>query len=143
MKRGHFKGPSQRQLRVGEELRHVLAGMLARGEARDPDLSGVSVTVSEVRVSPDLRHATVYVLPLGGGGAENLLAGLERAAPYLRSRVARMVKLKFTPALVFKADTSFDYAGRIEDLLKEPAVARDVRARRRRRQGAAGESGDA
>lgn len=141
MKRGQFKAPSQRQLRVGEELRHALAGVLARGEARDPDLSSVSITVTEVRVSPGLRHATVYVLPLGGGGTENLLAGLKRAAPYLRSRVAQEVKLKFTPTLVFKADTSFDYAGRIEDLFKEPAVAKDVAAPRRR--GAAGDSGGA
>ncbi|MFQ5984564.1 MAG: 30S ribosome-binding factor RbfA [Alphaproteobacteria bacterium] len=143
MKRGQLKPLSQRQLRVGEELRHALAGVLARGEVRDPDLSGVSITVTEVRVSPDLRRATVFVLPLGGGGTENVLAGLKRAAPYLRSRVARAVELKFAPELVFRADTSFDQAGRIEELLKEPAVVKDRGASRARTQGAAGESGDA
>jgi ribosome-binding factor A len=108
--------PSQRQLRVGEEIRHILARLLARGEIRDPALSGVPLVVSEVRVSPDLRNATAYVTPFGGGGATPaLLQGLARAAPWFR-------------ALRFEADLSFDRAGRIDRLLHEPAVARDLRA---------------
>jgi len=120
------RGPSQRQLRVGEELRHALAWILERGEVRDPDLKDVPVTVTEVRVSPDLRSATVFVVPLGGGGTEAILAGLTRARPFLRRRVGSAVRLKFVPDITFRADTSYDEAGRIDALLRDPGIARDL-----------------
>jgi len=113
-------------LRVGEELRHALAWILERGEVRDPDLKGVSVTVTEVRVSPDLRKATVFVFPLGGGETEAVVTGLTRARPFLRRKVANAVRLKFVPDITFRADTSFDEARRIDILLRDPAVARDL-----------------
>jgi ribosome-binding factor A len=120
------RAPSQRQLRVGEALRHALSEILMRGDLRDPALQGASITVSEVRVSPDLRNATAFVVPLGGGHAEEILAGLRRAGPHLRGRVAQAVKLKFAPSLTFKTDTSFDYADHIDALLHSDAVARDL-----------------
>ncbi|MCH6589887.1 MAG: 30S ribosome-binding factor RbfA [Proteobacteria bacterium] len=126
MDRRAERGPSQRQLRVGEELRHALAWILERGEVRDPDLKGVSVTVTEVRVSPDLRKATVFVFPLGGGETEAVVTGLTRARPFLRRKVANAVRLKFVPDITFRADTSFDEARRIDILLRDPAVARDL-----------------
>lgn len=126
MDRRAERGPSQRQLRVGEELRHALAWILERGEVRDPDLKGVSVTVTEVRVSPDLRKATVFVFPLGGGETEAVVTGLTRARPFLRRKVANAVRLKFVPDITFRADTSFDEARRIDTLLRDPAVARDL-----------------
>ncbi len=119
------KAPGQRQLRVGEEIRHALSEVLARGELRDPDLIDVSLTVSEVRISPDLRSATAFVVPLGGamGGQSRdmvpLLAALRRAAPFLRGRLGRVVKLRNTPALSFQADTSFDEASKIDALLRQ------------------------
>ncbi len=126
MMKDRGRDPSQRQLRVGEELRHALATIIGRGELRDPGLSGTSVTVTEVRASPDLRHATAYIVPLGGGDSEAVLAGLERAAPYLQRQVARAVRLKFAPKFTFCADTSFDYAQKIGTLLDHPGVADDV-----------------
>ncbi len=126
MDRRAERGPSQRQLRVGEELRHALAWILERGEVRDPDLKGVSVTVTEVRVSPDLRKATVFVFPLGGGETEAVVTGLTRARPFLRRKVANAVRLKFVPDIRFRADSSFDEARRIDALLRDPAVARDL-----------------
>ena len=126
MARTTGKAPGQRQLRVGEELRHALAEVLGRGELRDPALDGVSITVTEVRVSPDLRNATAFVTPLGGGDSATLVAALARAAPFLRGRIGRMVQLKFTPALGFEADSSFDEAGRIDALLRSPPVAHDL-----------------
>ncbi len=126
MKKGEAKAPSQRQLRVGEELRHALAWILKRGEIRDPGLGGAAVTVTEVRVSPDLRNATAFVMPLGGGDVPNVVETLNRAAPFVKRQLGKAVKLKRLPALNFVADTSFDEAGRIEDLLKTPAVARDL-----------------
>lgn len=120
------RAPSQRQLRVGEALRHALSDILMRGDLRDPALQGASITVSEVRVSPDLRNATAFVVPLGGGDAEDILAGLRRAGPHLRGRVAQAVKLRFAPSLTFKTDTSFDYAEHIEALLHSNPVARDL-----------------
>jgi ribosome-binding factor A len=128
MQRG--KGPSQRQLRVGETIRHALAEMLARGEVRDPDLEGLVVTVTEVRPSPDLKVATVYVMPLGGVGGDLALAALGRAAPYLRGRIAREVELRFAPELRFALDTTFDEATRIESLLRSPDVARDLKRKK-------------
>ncbi|MGK9166013.1 30S ribosome-binding factor RbfA [Inquilinus limosus] len=119
-------GPSQRQLRVGEELRHALAAILMRGELHDPDLAGVSITVSEVRPSPDMKHATVFVTTLTGAGMEKVLPALRRAAPFLRGQVARAVRLRYTPQLSFQADTSFDYAQKINTLMHQDVVARDL-----------------
>ena len=130
MDRRAERGPSQRQLRVGEELRHALAWILERGGVRDPDLEGVSVTVTEVRISPDLRKATVFVIPLGGGETGAVVTGLTRARPFLRRQMAKAVKLKYVPDIAFRADTSFDEARRIDTLLRDPAVARDLGADR-------------
>lgn len=120
------KPVSQRQLRVGEAVRHALAEIFERGLLRDPSLSGVSVTVTEVKVSPDLRNTIAFVTPLGGGEADAVVEALSRAAPFLRRRVAEVVNLKFAPSLTFRIDEFFDYAGRIEALLGNPAVARDL-----------------
>jgi ribosome-binding factor A len=119
-------GPSQRQLRVGEEIRHVLAGLFARAEFRDPDLAEAHITVSEVRVSPDLKHATAYVSRLGRSDIAELLPALKRAAPYLRAQVAHAVRLKFAPDLHFEPDSTLEYASRIDTLLHSPEVARDL-----------------
>lgn len=118
--------PGTRPLRVGEEIRHALAAILGRGELRDPALAGRSITVSEVRVSPDLMRATAFVTPLGGGDIADIVAALNRAAPFLRSQVVKAVKLRRAPELGFAPDTSFDYAQRIEEALHDPAVRRDV-----------------
>ncbi|HAA91980.1 MAG TPA: 30S ribosome-binding factor RbfA [Rhodospirillaceae bacterium] len=120
------KQRSVRQLRVGEELRHILAEILARGDLRDPDLAGRSITVSEVRVSPDMRNATVFVLPLGGGEEKIVVEALGRAASYLRGEVGRKLHLKYLPQLSFLSDDSFDNATQIDKLLADPAVARDL-----------------
>ena len=128
MSRHSDKPVSQRQLRVGEAIRHALAEVFERGTLRDPSLSGVSMTVTEVKTSPDLRNAVVFVTPLGGGDGDALIAALGRAAPFLRRRVAGTVNLKFAPSLTFRLDESFDYAGRIGALLGDPAVARDLEA---------------
>jgi ribosome-binding factor A len=112
-------GMSQRQLRVGEGLRHVLAGLLMRGELRDPLLAEASLTVSEVRASRDLRHATVFITRLGGELGDDLLAALARAAPFLRGEAARRLHLKYAPELAFRPDTLFAEAARIEALLEE------------------------
>lgn len=131
MARGAGKTPSQRQLRFGEEIRHALAWVIERGEIRDPRLVGLPVTVTEVRVSPDLRNATVFVVPLGGvGDREALIEALSKATPFLRHRIAQSVTLKYVPRLTFKVDISFDQASRIDDLLKDPTVARDLARRR-------------
>lgn len=127
------KGPSQRQLRVGEMLRHALADVLRTHEIRDPDLEGVSVTVTEVRPSPDMRHATAFVEPLGGRNAESVVQALNRHRGFLRGALGRDITLKFTPELRFIEDRSFAEAARIEDILKSPRVARDLHA---------GETGD-
>jgi ribosome-binding factor A len=109
---------SQRQLRVGEGLRHVLAELLMRGGLRDPLLAEASLTVTEVRPSRDLRHATVFVTRLGGELGDDLLAALARAAPHLRGESARRLHLKYAPELAFRPDTSFAEAARIEALLE-------------------------
>ena len=119
MTRQHGTAPSQRQLRVGEEIRHALARILARGGLRDPDLFDVAITVTEVRTSPDLRHATAFVTPLGGADMERVVAALKRAGPYLQGQVGRELRLRFTPSLHFEADRSFEEAGRIEQLLRD------------------------
>ncbi|MCS6855046.1 MAG: 30S ribosome-binding factor RbfA [Elioraea sp.] len=123
------QAPSQRQLRVGEEVRHALAALFERGDFRDPDLAAARITVTEVRASSDLRHMTVFVTRLGGGETSSLLAALKRATPFLRARVAAAVRLKFAPDLVFRADTAIDQAERISTLLRSPSVARDLRPR--------------
>ncbi|MCW2235606.1 30S ribosome-binding factor RbfA [Azospirillum canadense] len=120
------KPPSQRQLRVGEELRHALAELLQRGDFHDPELAALNVTVTEVRISPDLRNATAFVTPLGGGHMDETLAALRRAGPFLRGQIARAINLRHAPTLSFEADTSFDYASHIDNILHSPAVARDV-----------------
>lgn len=118
--------PSQRQLRVGEELRHALSSILARGDLRDPALTEASITVSEVRVSPDLKNATAFIMPLGGRNTDDVLAALKRASAFLRGQVGREMRLKYTPALRFQADESFDEADRIEAVLRRPEVVRDL-----------------
>lgn len=123
---GRNQGPRQRQLRVGEEVRHALARLLDRGELRDPVLLDAAITVSEVRMTPDLRAATAFVMPLGGRNIENVLAALHRAAPYLKGRVAREVSLRFVPELRFEEDRSFVAAHRVGELLQSPEVARDL-----------------
>jgi ribosome-binding factor A len=123
----HKPGPSQRQLRVAEEIRHILAGILLRGELRDPALVGVSITVSEVRISPDLKNATVYSLPFGKASVAEVMKGLNRSAPYLRSQVGHALSLRYTPTLTFVPDHSFDEAKHIDDLLRSEKVARDLK----------------
>jgi len=118
MAKRRANAPSQRQLRVGEEVRHALAWVLERGEIRDPGLQGVTVTVTEVRISPDLRNATAYIVPLGGGDVAPVLAALTRARAFLRRHIATAVRLQFVPNLSFAADTSFDQASRIDGLLR-------------------------
>ena len=117
---------SQRQLRVGEAVRHALAEVLAHGEVHDPVLEGHMVTVPEVRMSPDLRVATIYVMPLGGRNEQAVVAALERNKRYLRGVIARKVNLKFAPDIRFRLDERFDEAARIEKLLRSPAVKRDL-----------------
>ncbi len=131
MSRRDAKAPSQRQLRVGEEVRHTIAWTLERGEVRDPDVQGVPITVTEVRISPDLRNATAFVVPLGGGTTsdiEKLLKGLNRAVPFFRKVIARSVQLRTVPKLNFISDMSFDEASHIDRLLRDPVVARDVKS---------------
>lgn len=118
--------PSQRQLRVGEELRHRLAELLRPGELRDPALHDANITVTEVRLSPDLRNATAFVMPLGGTNTEEIMAGLRRSAPFLKSRLARTLELRHMPNITFALDNAFDSAARISQLLASPAVERDL-----------------
>jgi ribosome-binding factor A len=120
------QAPSQRQLRVAEEIRHVLAGIFARGEVRDPDLADVVLTVTEVRISPDLRHATAFVTRLGRSDVADKLPALRHAAPFLRREVARALRLRYAPELSFLADTSLDYAMHVDELLHRPEVRRDL-----------------
>jgi ribosome-binding factor A len=117
---------SQRQLRVGEELRHALARVLSRGELRDPHLADVSLTVTEVRVSPDLKNATAFVVPLGGGDLDPIIAALNHASSFLRGQLGHEVTLRYTPRLTFQPDRSFDEAAHINEILHHPRVMRDV-----------------
>ena len=119
-------GGSQRQLRVGETVRHALAEILAHGNVHDPDLEGHIITVPEVRMSPDLKLATIYVMPLGGRDTEVVIEALNRNKKFLRGEVAHRVNLKFAPDLRFRADDRFDEAERIEKLLRTPEVRRDL-----------------
>src|SRR6266853_4446030 len=130
MPRHHQKktapGGSQRQLRVGETVRHAVADILVDGSVHDADLEGHIITVPEVRMSPDLKLATVYVMPLGGRDTELVLAALERNKKFLRGEVARRVNLKFSPDVRFRVDERFDEAERIEKLLRTPTVQKDL-----------------
>ncbi len=118
--------PSQRPLRVGEEVRHALVQLLAADEIRDPDLQGAMLTVTEVRMSPDLRNATIFFTPLGGDRAPEVLKALKRAGPFIRGRIAQAIQMRVAPQLWFELDKSFDAAGRIEAVLKDPLVRRDL-----------------
>jgi ribosome-binding factor A len=125
--RGAPKGaPSQRQLRVGELIRHALAEIAQRGEVHDPAFEGVIVTIPEVRMTPDLRTATVYVVPLGGKGGDEIIAAFDRNRRYLRGEIAHRVDLRYAPDLRFRLDTSFDEGDRIDALLRQPEVKRDL-----------------
>jgi len=131
MSRHHSRsntGPSQRQLRVGEMLRHALSDVLRRGELRDPDLAGVSVTITQVKPSPDMRYATIFCEPLGGRNAKTVVAALNRHKGYLRGEMGRLIALKFTPELRFLEDESFAEAQKIETLLRSSRVTRDLSA---------------
>ena len=119
-------GPSQRQQRVAELVRHALAEVLQRGDVQDPVLASHVVTIPEVRMSPDLRLATAYVMPLGGQDEREVLAALDRNRKHLRQEVAHRVNLKFAPDLRFRRDETFDEASRIDALLRSEKVRRDV-----------------
>lgn len=128
MTRSTSKPLSQRQLRVGAEVRHALAWTLERGELHDPAIPERGVTITEVQMSADLRHARVFVVPQLGGDTEAIVRGLEHAKGFLRRRVGEQVRLRYSPELTFAADTSFATGDRIEQLLREPVVARDLSA---------------
>jgi ribosome-binding factor A len=133
MSRGHHQhrdqsaGGSQRQLRVGELIRHELAAMLSRGDIHDPVIEGHMITVPEVRMTADLRLATIYIMPLAGRDENDVLAALERNKRYIRGEIAHRVNLKFAPEIRFRIDERFDEAERIEKLLRTPAVRRDLK----------------
>ena len=120
------RGHSQRQLRVGEEIRHLLAELLERGNMRDPDLRDATITVTSVDVSPDLRNAIAFVMPLGGKDTDRLLSALRRAAPWFRARVSEKAGLRSAPEIRFQLDRTFDEADKIGALLRRPDVARDI-----------------
>lgn len=124
--KGRSSAPSQRQLKVGELLRHALAEIFTRGEIVDEVLSRYSLTVPEVRMTPDLKLATVYVMPLGGEGADDVVKHLAKHARYLRGELARRVSLRYMPELRFRVDTSFESSRRIDELLASEKVARDL-----------------
>ncbi len=120
------RAASQRQLRVGELLRHLIADLLRRDVIHDPHLTGIAITVSEVRVSPDLKNATVFALPLSGKNTAEVIAALNHAATFIRGQVSKGTELKFTPKLTFIGDESFDEADRIRTLLETPRVKHDL-----------------
>mgnify|MGYP003643978374 CR=1 FL=1 len=119
-------GPSLRLLRVAENVRHAISAILARGDVQDPDLGHVSVTVSEVRLSSDMRHATIFVMPLGGDKTGKIIEALNRKAGFIRGAMGKMVHMKFMPQLKFKQDESFDEASHIEALLRSEKVMQDL-----------------
>lgn len=123
---GPGRGPSQRQLRVGELVRHKIAEMLARGDIHDDVLAGHVITVPEVKVSPDLKLATVYIMPLGGEDVKPVLEALERHRRFIRGEVAAAINLKFAPDVRFRYDATFDEANRIDALLDSPKVRQDT-----------------
>lgn len=119
-------GPSQRQLRVAEEVRHVLAELFERGDFRDPDLAVAHITVTEVRIAPDLKRATVYVSRLGRTDVDTLMPNLKRVAAYLRGQLAHRLRLRVAPDLSFMPDHALDYAMKIDELMHRPEIARDL-----------------
>jgi len=119
-------GPSQRQLRVAEEIRHVLSGVFTRQEFRDPMLAEADITVTEVRIGPDLKRATAFIARLGRSDVAELIPALKRATPYLRGQMAKAMKLRIVPDLSFQPDTTLDYAMEINKLMHNPVVARDL-----------------
>ncbi len=121
-------GPSQRMLRVGELIRRTLSEILAQGDLHDPDLDGVSITVGEVRVTPDLKRATAYVLPLGGTNRDGILAALRRNKPEIRHQIARAMTLKHAPDLKFEIDETFDRMDATRRLFADERVRRDLEA---------------
>ncbi len=123
---GQHQGPSQRQLRAGELVRHALVEILREEDLEDPALAGVSVTVTEVRMSPDLKHAVCFVEPLGGAHAGEVTAALNRSARFLRGRLGHAIDMRFTPDLKFVHDVSFDAADKMNRLLADPRVRRDI-----------------
>lgn len=125
--KGGGVGPTQRQLRAAELVRHALVGIIGREDLRDPDLRGVSVTIGEVRASPDLKHMTAFVSALGPNDPQRIADGLARSAAFLRGRLAKEIDLRFTPQLHFQPDISYDEARHIDELLASPEVARDLR----------------
>jgi ribosome-binding factor A len=125
---GPASGPSQRQLRAGELIRHSLVEIIREKEIIDPGLEGVSVTVTEVRMSPDLRHAVCFVEPLGGQSPEQVVDALNRHAKFLRGRLGRNIEMKFTPDLKFLHDESFNEAARMNRLFENPRVQQDLAA---------------
>ena len=128
-------GPSQRQLRVAEEVRHALSAVFAREEFHDPDLHDLHVTVTEVRASPDLKHMTAFVSGLGRDLTKEQFAALRRVSPFLRTQVARSVRLKFAPDLHFQPDTALGYAMHIHEVMNRPEVRRDIEASREKPEG--------
>lgn len=120
---------SQRQLRVGEEIRHALAEVLGRGEVLHPLLQSTTVTITQVMPSPDLKQADVFLVPLGGGQVQDIIKAAAEEAPLLRRELARRVNLRFVPKLRFRPDTSFDTASHIDALLRRPEIARDLQGK--------------
>jgi ribosome-binding factor A len=120
------KGPSQRQLRVAEEIRHVLSGIFERGDFRNPELAAARITVTEVRIGPDLKRATAFFSRLGRPDADLLVPALMLAAPYLRGQVAKALRLRVAPELTFTPDHALDYAMKIDELMHRPEIARDL-----------------
>jgi ribosome-binding factor A len=126
LKKPAAAAPTQRQLRVAEQIRHRLAELFARGEFRDPDLAEAQITVTEVRIGPDLKRAIAFFARLGRSDADALMPALKRATPYLRGEVAKALRLKYVPDLSFQPDTALDYAMKIDRLMHRPEVARDL-----------------
>jgi len=119
-------GPTQRQLRVAEEIRHVLSDIFERGDFRDPELATARITITEVRIGPDLKRATAFFSRLGRSDADALVPALVRASPYLRGQVAKALRLRVAPDLTFTPDHALDYAMKIEELMHRPEIARDL-----------------
>lgn len=120
------EGPSQRQLRVAEEIRHALSAVFTREEFRDPDLQGLHVTVTEVRASPDLKHMTAFVSALGRDLTPAQFAALRRVSPFLRREIAKGIRLRYAPDLHFQPDTALNYAMHINEVMHRPEVQRDL-----------------
>jgi ribosome-binding factor A len=127
MSKNNEKAPSQRMLRMGELVRHALAEMFSRGDVHDPVLETHVITIPEVAMTPDLRHATAYVMPLGGKDERAVIDALNRNKKYMRGVIAKKIQAKFAPDLHFRLDERFDRAEQIDKLLKQPEVQRDLR----------------